>query len=223
MPKSRMRPSSLGSLLPSVDMSGPESMPDIIEFICSDRYLNRGHLLYPRQATLLKVIFLAHELLTEYDLEVLGGWADGFRLPEPGEIKAPGDDDAGSWYRYQPADSLAAGIQPDWERRMAMCVDEGRPWFREAEIIVGRRGSKGHIGGLCGARVLYHYHQKGDPQGFYGIDRDKKLQATVFAGKKEQAKVNQWRDLVNRHLGGTVFHPVHLHLAGGEPDGFRSL
>ena len=84
---------------------------------------------------------------------------------------------------------------------------EGRLWFREALLIVGRRGGKGHIGGLCGSRVLYQYIRKGDPQGYYGIDRDKRLQAIVFAGKKDQAKINQWRDLVNITMGAPALSP----------------
>ena len=47
----------------------------------SDRYLNRASI-YPRQATLLKCIFLQDELFTQYDYDILGEWADGFRLRE---------------------------------------------------------------------------------------------------------------------------------------------
>jgi hypothetical protein len=44
-------------------------VPDIITFITSPEYLNRNDL-YPRQATILKCMFLQDELFTEYDHEV---------------------------------------------------------------------------------------------------------------------------------------------------------
>lgn len=81
----------------------------------------------------------------------------------------------------------------------------GRPWFRQTENLSGRRGGKGHIGGLAGAYVLWNFMSWGDVQGHFGIDRDKQLEALVFAGKKEQARANQWKDLTNIILGATCF------------------
>lgn len=51
-------------------------VPNIIEFALSGDYLNVR--LYPRQATLLKLIFGAVELLTDYDRGVLAQWTAGF-------------------------------------------------------------------------------------------------------------------------------------------------
>lgn len=198
---------------PDADLSGPQNFPDIIEFVISDKYLNRGELLYPRQATLLKVMFCQLDLLTEYDKQVLGEWSEGFRLPDPGEF-ANIDPEDSTWFRYQPSGALAVGIQPDWETRVNMNLLEGRNWFRETDNISGRRGSKGHIGGLAGAYVLKFFFEKGDPQGHYGVRRDKKLQAIVFAGKKEQAKANQWRDLVDVIIGAPCFRPYIANALG---------
>lgn len=170
-----------------------EDMPDIIEFVMSPKYLNRPNI-YPRQGTLLKVIFLEHDLLTDYDYDVLAQWSKDFTLPaftDKDVLRFEGDH----------------GIQPDWETRMQICTEEGRPWFREIIAAIGRRGSKGFLGGLIGARVLWHYLSRGDVHGYYGIDRDKPLSALVFAGKREQARVNQWRDLVNVILGAPCFGP----------------
>src|SRR5579885_697434 len=116
-----------------------EAIPDIIEFIVSDRYLNRP-LLYPRQATILKVMFLQTELLTEYDYEVLGRWGEGFREPDP-SLADTWDEERP--FRYDGFN----GIQPDVLDRIAMCKDEGRSWFRETVSVMGRRASKGHLGG----------------------------------------------------------------------------
>jgi len=173
-----------------------ESLPnDIIEFVISDRWLNRPNL-YPRQATLLKLIFLQEELFTEYDLDVLGEWGEGFRLTE-----MPPDE---STWRF----SGDWGIQPDSIDRLRYLRDvEGRKWFRTILNVSGRRSGKGHLGAICGAYVLWNYIAKGDPRWDFGVDQDKRLSCQVFAGKKDQAKANQWRDLVNVILGAPCFAP----------------
>lgn len=160
-----------------------EVMPDPIEFCVSDRYLDRANL-YPRQATMLKVIFLREDLLTQYDHDVIGEWEDSF---------------ARTGYE---------GCAPRLLERMRTCREQGRPWFRETLAVVGRRGGKGHVGGLAGAYVLWNYmHRPGGPQAHYGLDRDKRLTMIVFAQKKEQAVANQWRDLANVIVGGPCFAP----------------
>lgn len=161
----------------------PLEVPSIVEFIFSDRYLGRPNL-YPRQLTLLKVITLQTELFTSYDEDVIAEWAT--------EFEHTGNH----------------GIVPDIEQRLKIAKDEeNRPWFRENVIAIGRRGSKGFSGGLLGAYVLWHYMAKGDPHAFYGVDPDKQFANFVFAGKREQAKVNQWRDIVNVVLAAPCFTP----------------
>ena len=165
-------------------------VPDIVEFVMSDGYLNRPRL-YPRQATLLKMVFLADELLTEYDLEVIGRWTETYldTMDESGEG--------------------LEGIVPDVLDRIAINKASGRKWFRENVLAMGRRGSKGHMGGLATSYVIWNYMavKGGDPQKFYGIDRDKQLTCQVFAGKKEQARQHQWKDIVNVLMGGPCFAP----------------
>lgn len=169
-------------------------VPDIMEFVLSDRYLNRPNI-YPRQATLLKAIFLQDELFTEYDYEVLAEWSDGFSLNANA-------NEEGIW-RYQGGH----GIQPDILQRIQLNKAEGRKWFRECVIVIGRRGGKGYLGGICGAYVLWNYICKMDPQREYGIDRDKRLTGLVFAGKLNQAKTEQWADIINVIQGGPCFAP----------------
>lgn len=165
-----------------------EPMPSIIEFCLSDRYLNRPNL-YPRQATLLKIMFLQKELFTQYDYDVIGEWTQSYL--HTADERGQGNN----------------GIVPDVLERIDICLAQGRKWFRQTSNISGRRGSKGHVGGQAGAYVLWNYMSLGDPQGYYGVDRDKTLAAMVFAGKKEQAVKNQWGDLNSVILGANCFTP----------------
>ena len=175
-------------------------VPDIMEFIFSDKYLNRPNL-YPRQATILKVIFLQDELFTDYDYEVLAQWSEGFTLPEIGD---------GGDMRYQGT----WGCQPDILERIAINKAAGRKWFRECVMVLGRRGGKGFIGAIAGAYVLWNYLAEGNPQQHYGVDRDKRLTAMVFAGKFQQARDEQWRDLYNVIMGAPCFSPYVSNALG---------
>lgn len=162
--------------------------PSIIEFCLSDAYLNRPNL-YPRQATLLKIMFLQKDMLTQYDYDVIGEWTESYL--HTADERGEGNN----------------GIVPDVLERMDLLIAQGRPWFRQTSNISGRRGSKGHIGGQAGAYVLWNYMGLADPQDHFGIDRDKALTGIVFAGKKDQAIKNQWGDLNSVILGGPCFTP----------------
>lgn len=178
--------------------NNPDHVPDIIEFVTSPHFLNRPNL-YPRQATFLKVLFLELEMLTQYDLDVIGEWSTGFRLPDRPPTALDPESDAvlryeGDW-----------GIVPDVLERMEMLRALGYRWFRQTLAVLGRRSGKGYIGGLAGAYVLWYYLMLGDAREHFGIDRDKRLACQVFAGKKGQARDNQWRDIVNVVAGGPCF------------------
>lgn len=157
-------------------------VPDPVTFVLSADYLDRPNM-YPRQATLLKIIFLRLDLLTEYDHAVIDEWEENFRQT--------GNN----------------GVVPGVRRRMAKLRKEGRKWFRETLLVMGRRAGKGHVSGLSMSYVLWNYMAKGDPQRYYGVDRDKKLQAMVFAGKRDQAKATVWQDMVNYITGSACFAP----------------
>jgi hypothetical protein len=157
-------------------------VPDIITFITSPEYLNRNDL-YPRQATILKCMFLQDELFTEYDHEVIREWAEEY------------------------ARGQTNGIQTDIYERIEWCKKDGRRWFREVVNVSGRRGGKGYIGALAMAYVLWNYMAKGDPQEHYGIDRSKKLVGLIFAGKLSQAKEQLWADFRNVVIEAPCFMP----------------
>lgn len=170
--------------------------PDVIEFTMSDAYLARPNL-YPRQATLLKIVFLQDDLFTDYDYEVIAEWTRSY-------LDSMGDSGEGN-----------NGIVPDVLERIRICKEQGRPWFRENVVVIGRRGSKGHLGAICGCYVLWNYMGYGDPHAHYGVDRDKQLACQVFAAKKDQARAHQWGDLNNFIIGAPCFSP-YISRALGE-------
>lgn len=176
-PPSQFGPGQIHSLYTGI------SVPDPITFISGERWLNRPNL-YPRQATLIKVVFLREDLFTDYDYTVVAEWEEAFRLSNGTEGICPGTLDKMRWLKAN-----------------------GHRWFREVLLVMGRRAGKGHVTALCMAYVLWCYMAKGDPQGFYGVDRDKKLVCLIFAGKRDQAKATVFGDLVNVITGSTCFAP----------------
>jgi hypothetical protein len=107
------------------------------------------------------------------------------------------------------------GIQPDIYERIQILKREGRRWFFEVLLAVGRRGGKGYIVAVAMAYILWNYMAKGDPQDYYGIDRDKNLACLIFAGKKEQARDYLWKDLYNVITGAPCF-AKYISKAQGE-------
>jgi hypothetical protein len=156
-------------------------VPDPITFVIGEDWLEKPNL-YPRQATLIKIIFLRDDLFTAYDLMVIEEWQRRFAETNP-------EADSGKFA------AQTKGLQPDLMQRIAYLKKRGYKWFPELIIAIGRRGSKGYLSALCMAYVLWNYLAKGNPQEFYGIDENKPLACAVFAGKKEQAKENLWGDL----------------------------
>lgn len=200
-------------------------VPDPITFVVSPQYLNRPNL-YPRQATLLKCFFLREDLFTDYDYQVVAEWDEQYRTAKTtNEQRAAqvqldmladldGDttmvqvlSDLEQLELNEDRPKMPIGGTPDLLRRMRAAKALGYSWFREVLLVMGRRAGKGHISALAMAYVLWNYMAKGDPQDHYGVDRDKKLACLIFAGKREQAKANLWRDLVNVVTGGPCFAP----------------
>lgn len=194
--------SLLESILDSAEsvMDTTPLLPDPITFAMAEGKMGLSRRLYPRQATLLKLIFARDDLFTDYDYEVIEDWCGGFELPDHGEVEP------GKPVRYEGR----RGITPDVFARIAWLHEHEAKWFREVVAVVGRRGSKGYLGAIAGSYVLAHYTAKADPQAYYGIDRDKRMAAFVFAGKREQAKLNQWMDLVNVVSGSEHFEVSRL-------------
>ncbi len=178
-------------------------VPDIITFVTSPEYLDRPRL-YPLQALLLKVIFLAVDLFTDRDREVLARWGAGF-IPA-GELGAR---------HFEGSE----GMPPDVLARIDACRAQGRRWFREVVLVMGRRGSKGYVTALATAYVVWHYLALDDPQGHYGIESTKRLTGMVFAGDHSQAAGNLFRDVARlishapcfkRYVAANTKHALYL-------------
>lgn len=131
-----------------------------------------GERLYPRQLTLLKLIYLQTELMTAYDIEVIEEWRNGF---------------------FNPAE--AKGVQPDIWQRIEYLKQRGYRRFPHIEAVIGRRGSKGKIGGILGAESMAYLYSLDDWQAHYGISSGKDGYLSVVATGKTQATKFQFADI----------------------------
>ncbi len=166
-------------------------VPNIIDFVTSPGYLNQPKL-YPRQALLLKLICLSPELLTAYDHGVLERWKAGFTpVGEAGARRYAGIE----------------GLTPDVLQRIEVCREEGRRWFGEVVLVLGRRAGKGYLTALVAAYVLWCFMATGDPQHHFGIDRHKRLAGMFFAGERTQASDNLFRDVRQLVVNAPCFAP----------------
>lgn len=187
---------------PDTQMAGPLDVlswfdgllvPDPVTFIIGEDWLDKSNM-YPRQITLIKIVFLRDDLFTDYDRAVIDEWQRRFRETNP-----DAEDNKFS--------ARTKGLQPDLYERIAYLKRRGYRWFPELIIAIGRRGSKGFLSALCMAYVLWNYMAKGNPQAAYGIDENKPLACAVFAGKKQQAIENLWGDLYGVLTTAPCFTP----------------
>ena len=157
-------------------------IPPICDFAEHPAFLGRR--LYPRQKTLLKLINLEVEQFTDYDLEVIEEWSKGFSKH-----------------------GVSIGISPDIWKRIDYLKENDYNHFKEVINITGRRGGKGHIGGILGAYNNWKLLQLDDPQWYYGIDRSKDVYLFCAATNIQQAKAYQFADLVNTIIDADCFKP----------------
>ena len=157
-------------------------MPDIVTFAEHPEFLGRR--LYPRQKTLLRLIFLETEHMTDYDYEVIDEWTKNFDR-----------------------NGVSIGVTPDVLKRVEYLKENGYNHFKEVINITGRRGGKGHIGGIAGAYINWGLIMKDDPQWFYGIDKSKDIYTMVVATNIEQATKYQFADLSNTIIDAPCFQP----------------
>lgn len=139
---------------------------DIITFAESPDYCNKP--LYPRQRTLLKIIFLQD--LDDYDRKVIEEW-----YSESGEVT----------------------LVPKLYERIDYLKANGYKHFRTVQFVGGRRSSKGFLTGLCIAYKLYQLVQMENPAAHYGIQKGKDIYFSVVADSLQQAKDHQFGDATN--------------------------
>ena len=141
---------------------GKPPWESIIDFATHPEFC--GLKLYPRQQTLLKLIHLETEHMTAYDLDVIEEWRTNFaRLKD----------------RY--------GVQPDIWKRIEWLKEHGYTHFPHVQSVMGRRASKGVIGGILGTERIAHMIALDDPQGHYGI-MSESIYLPVIATNSLQAK-----------------------------------
>lgn len=150
-------------------------LPSIVDFAESTEFLgSKGRKLYPRQKTLLKLMYLETENMTDYDTAVIDHWANTFD---------------------RTADRI--GVSPDVWDRVSILKQQGFRHFREIVNISGRRGGKGHLGAIIAAYETYRMITLDDPQFFYGVAPDKDLYLYVTATNIDQARKFQFADVLN--------------------------
>ena len=158
-------------------------IPDIVTFAEDPRFLGRGRL-YPRQKTLLRLICLETENMTEYDHYVIDEWSKNFTR-----------------------NGVSIGVSPDIWERVEHLKANGYTHFREVVNITGRRGGKGHIGGIIGAYLNWNLLMLDDPQYHYGIDKSKNIYTFCHDDQTEILTPNGWvlfKDLSKDSTVGTV-------------------
>lgn len=128
--------------------------------------------LYPRQLTLLKLIFLETEKMTAYDVDVIEKWRTGF-------------------VRHRDV----FGVQPDIWERIEYLKQRGYRRFPHIQAVLGRRASKGFIGAILGAEQIAYLITLDNPQAHFNIRESKDCFLNVGATSQTQAQRHQFADI----------------------------
>lgn len=179
-------------------------VPSVAEFVLGADFLDQFKI-YPLQLTMLRVIFCEVDHLTAYDLAKLDELGTGF-------VKGP-DAPVGRWlFEAAPDRDYVMGTTPDLVDRMHEMRRRGRRWFREPNLVLGRRAGKGHIASITCARIVWELLALGDPQTHFGVPPSKRLQIPVFAGDQEQARFNLFGDIVATLVAAPCLAPYLVKL-----------
>lgn len=163
-------------LVRSVENSLTKKVYSVVEFaedLCERK-------LYPRQALLLKLIFL--ETLSQHEEDVLDYWISGGR----------GDSEI--------------LISPLMRERISWLREREYPHFREIVLVGGRRCSKGYVTGIAMAYKMFQFMQ-GDPAKEYGIDEDKEIYFPCISASQDQAKRYQYADFSSTVTSCSLMQP----------------
>lgn len=144
----------------------------ISEFAVSDKYC--GLTLYPRQHTLLKLVFLETENMTQYDLDVIEEWRANFTRARD-----------------------VFGVQPDIWERVEYLKRRGYRRFPHIQFVLGRRASKGYLGAIIITEMISYLISLDNPQAHYGIMEGKDVFCNIGATSQTQAQRHQFADVRN--------------------------
>lgn len=142
----------------------------IVDFATHPSFCDQD--LYPRQATLLKLIFLETEHMTAYDLDVIEEWRLGFQRPRD-----------------------VYGVQPDIWDRVEYLKKRGYRRFPHIQAVLGRRASKGFIGAILAVEQIAYLISLDNPQHHYSIREGKDVFLNVGATSQTQAQRHQFADI----------------------------
>lgn len=155
----------------------------IVDFATHKSFCNLS--LYPRQETLLKLIFLETENMTNYDVDVISRWAEGFKDPTSPE-----------------------GVQQDIWERVEYLREHNYRRFPHIQLVMGRRASKGVIGGVLGTEQLAYMYSLDDWQNHYGLPPGKDGYLNCLATTQTQAKRFQFADIRSTVEGCAYLQPA---------------
>lgn len=161
--------------------SGPP-WQSIVDFATHKSFC--GKRLYPRQMTLLKLIYLETETMTDYDREVISGWAETFK-----DFHRP------------------VGVQPDIWDRIDYLKANGFTHFPHVQMVMGRRASKGIMGGIVGAERIAWLYSLGSWQQHFNQVPGQVAEVMVVANSLSQAVTRQFRDIRNTVLNCEYLRP----------------
>lgn len=142
----------------------------IVDFATHESFCNQT--LYPRQATLLKLIYLETEQMTAYDIDVIEDWRVGFT-------------------RHRDV----YGVQPDIWERIEYLKHRGYRRFPHVQAVLGRRASKGFIGAILAAEQIAYLITLDNPQAHFSIRDSKDCFLNVGATSQTQAQRHQFADI----------------------------
>ena len=131
-----------------------------------------GFPIFPRQATLLKLVFLETENMSQYDIDVINEWRKGFTLARE-----------------------TFGVQPDIWQRVEYLKQRGYRRFPHIQMVLGRRASKGAMGGLLACEQIAYLHSLDDPQAVYGVAKGKDVYLNVGGTSQTQAARQLFADV----------------------------
>jgi hypothetical protein len=119
---------------------------------------------FPRQMTLLKLIYLRLEELNGYDIDTIEQMREGWDLSE------------------------RCGCPPDIWERIDYLRKNGYRRFTRVLIAGGRRFGKGALGEILGSETVEWLHSMGNPQKELGIREGRVIDLVFFATSLSQAQ-----------------------------------